>query len=71
MENFNEVTKSNKEIILVLPHTFFHNAFRFYPNFDMKNLEELKYCRFVVNLIIEISSVLPENKYIVLISKFH
>lgn len=55
---------ANKELILVLPNTFFHNSFRAFDGYEQGDMDKLKYCRFVANLIIELSSVLPENKYI-------
>jgi hypothetical protein len=42
-----------KEIVLVLHHTYLHDAFRDYPNFNMDRFDELKSCRFVARFIIE------------------
>ena len=44
-----------KEVLLVLHHTFFHDAFRTYQkhSIDSNRFEEIKDCRFLMRFIIE------------------
>ncbi len=42
-----------KEIVLVLHHTYLHDTFRAYPEFPMEKIDQLKACRFILRYIIE------------------
>ena len=44
---------SQKEIVLVLHRTYFHDTFRDYPDFSMERYAQLKSCRFIARFIIE------------------
>jgi hypothetical protein len=44
---------ADKEIVLVLHHTYFHNTFRSYPEFSPESFNEFKSCRFIARFIIE------------------
>ena len=52
-------------IALVLPHTFFHDTFRFYirGEYEKKNWLQLCYTRFITAFIIEKQSWLPDEDY--------
>ncbi len=52
-------------IALVLPHTFFHDTFRFYikGEYEKKNWLQLCYTRFISTFIIEKQSWLPDEDY--------
>lgn len=54
---------SEKEIVLVLPNTFFNNAFLMPTKITtVKDFNEQNHYRFIANLIIEVSASLPENR---------
>ncbi len=61
--------KPPRKSILVLHHTFFHDAFRYYPNYSMENYEGLKHTRFIARYIIEVGSEIPESEYQAITSK--
>jgi hypothetical protein len=44
---------NQKEVVLVLHHTYFHDTFRAYPDFTSERFEEIKDCRFVMRFVIE------------------
>ena len=60
---------NQKEIVLVLHHTYLHDAFRDYPNFTMDRYEQLKYCRFIVNFIIEKKTDNPSGEVAITFKK--
>ncbi len=54
---------AKSETILVLCHSFFHNAFRPQKPVDAEKFEVWRSSRFIVNLIIEKYAELPEGYY--------
>ena len=44
---------NQKEVLLVLHHTFFHDTFRSYPKFTLDRFKEITDCRFLMRFIIE------------------
>jgi hypothetical protein len=55
---------TDTEPILVLCHTFFHNAFRNFGGFTMDDFDIWKSTTFLARFIIERQSELPERQYI-------
>ena len=55
--------------IFVLHKTILHDSFRYYPEFKMENIDEVRRTRFIFRFIIERQAELPDNQYMAFTSK--